>query len=82
MQGRISLGPDTKYILKSAFSADEELKMFSKIENLLKEEEGASLAEYAILVSLIAVVCILGVTFFGSTVNTMLSNAGQHIFGS
>jgi pilus assembly protein Flp/PilA len=56
--------------------------MIEKIKKFLKDEEGASLVEYALLVALIAVVCILGVTYLGSTINTVLSNAGSHIAGS
>ena len=42
-------------------------------------ERGASLVEYALLVALIAVVCIGAVTFLGREVGQSLSNAGSSI---
>ena len=43
----------------------------------LREEDGASLVEYALLVGLIAVVCIAAVTLIGTNVNTKLTDAGN-----
>lgn len=40
-------------------------------------EGGASLIEYALLVALIAMVCILGVTFLGSSTSTRFSSVGN-----
>jgi Flp pilus assembly pilin Flp len=34
----------------------------------MREEEGAGLIEYVLLVTLIALVCILAVTIFGTTI--------------
>ena len=42
-------------------------------------EKGASLVEYALLVALIAVVCIVAVTFLGSTGSEKFSTVGQSI---
>lgn len=41
------------------------LKLYLMVRDLLVREEGASLAEYGLLVALIAVVCIAAVTFLG-----------------
>lgn len=38
-------------------------------ERLCNEERGAALAEYALLVALIAVVCVVGVTALGTHVS-------------
>lgn len=38
-------------------------------KNLLKDESGAALVEYGMLVGLIAVVCIGAVTTLGGTIN-------------
>ena len=46
---------------------------------LARTERGASLVEYALLVALIAVVCIGAVTLLGSNANTKLSAAGNSI---
>ncbi len=44
----------------------------------IRDEEGASLVEYGLLLSLVAVVCIAAVTLLGSNISTMLSSlAGQ-----
>ena len=46
---------------------------------LTKTERGASLVEYALLVALIAVVCIVAVTTLGSNASKSLSSAGSAI---
>jgi pilus assembly protein Flp/PilA len=42
-------------------------------------ERGASLVEYALLVALIAVVCILAVTFLGKAATSKFSSVGTSI---
>ena len=42
-----------------------------------RSERGASLVEYALLVALIAVVCIVAVTLLGSNASTKFSNVGS-----
>ena len=42
-------------------------------------ELGASLVEYAFLVALIAIVCIVAVTFFGDESSNSLSTSGESI---
>ena len=44
-----------------------------------KSERGASLVEYALLVALIAVVCIAAVTMLGGAANTKFSKVGSAI---
>jgi pilus assembly protein Flp/PilA len=44
-----------------------------------KTERGASLVEYALLVALIAVVCILAVTFLGKAASSKFSSVGSAI---
>ncbi|MHB8466219.1 MAG: Flp family type IVb pilin [Acidimicrobiales bacterium] len=46
---------------------------------LSRSERGASLVEYALLVALIAVVCIVAVTTLGQHASTTLSSAGSAI---
>jgi pilus assembly protein Flp/PilA len=43
------------------------------------DERGASLVEYALLVALIAVVCIAAVTLLGNKSSSKLSSAGSAI---
>jgi pilus assembly protein Flp/PilA len=44
-----------------------------------RSERGASLVEYALLVSLIAVVCLLAVSFVGSSASKKFSKVGSSI---
>lgn len=43
------------------------------------DQRGASLVEYALLVGLIAVVCLGAVTFFGTELTDSLSTSGDSI---
>ena len=49
------------------------------IKKFVRGEEGASLVEYALMVALIAIVCIAAVTTLGSNVNTKIGNAATCI---
>ena len=44
-----------------------------------KSERGASLVEYVLLVSLIAVVCIAAITFLGKNASTKFSSVGSSL---
>lgn len=44
-----------------------------RIAGLLRDERGAALAEYGILVAFIAIVAIAAVTFFGSKISAKFS---------
>ena len=43
------------------------------------KERGATATEYAILVAFIALLIILGVTFFGNNLNNWFNNIGKHV---
>ncbi|NLG51823.1 MAG: Flp family type IVb pilin [Chloroflexi bacterium] len=45
------------------------LKLAATLRQLTRREEGASLAEYGLLVALIAVVCIAAVQLLGEQIN-------------
>ena len=45
------------------------------------DERGASLVEYALLVALIAVVCIVAVSFLGKSASSKFSTVGSSIGG-
>jgi pilus assembly protein Flp/PilA len=50
-------------------------QLINRISQLVrKEEEGASMVEYGLMVGLIAVVCIAAITTLGTTLNTMFTN--------
>jgi pilus assembly protein Flp/PilA len=46
-----------------------------------RDEEGASLVEYALLVALIAVVCIVAITFLGNSASSKFSTVGSAVNG-
>ncbi len=50
------------------------LNMYVKFQGLKNGEEGQDLVEYALLVALIALVCITGVSNVATAVNTVFSN--------
>jgi pilus assembly protein Flp/PilA len=54
------------------------LKLYAKAQGLRDGEEGQDLVEYALLVALIALVCVTGVSNVASAINTVFS----HISGS
>jgi pilus assembly protein Flp/PilA len=43
------------------------------------DEQGASLVEYALLVALIAVVCIVAIAFLGQSASTKFSGVGSSV---
>ena len=44
-----------------------------------KDERGASLVEYALLVALIAVICITAVTFLGNSAGSKFNEIGSAV---
>ena len=50
--------------------------------NIADDEKGASLVEYALLVALIAVVCIAAITLLGNNASTKFSEVGGSIGGA
>jgi pilus assembly protein Flp/PilA len=48
-----------------------------EIERLVRDEEGASLVEYVLLVALIAVVCIAAVTLLGQASSKKFTAVGD-----
>jgi len=49
------------------------------IQARCKTERGASLVEYALLVALIAVVCIIAITFLGESASDKFSGVGSDL---
>jgi len=44
-----------------------------------KSERGASLVEYALLVALIAIVCVVAISFLGSSASRTFGSAGSQL---
>ncbi len=60
------------------------MKFFTAAKNfaakyVTRKEEGATLAEYGLLLALIAVVCIAAITLVGSKISTMFSTVAASI---
>lgn len=49
------------------------------VRDFIIDDEGATLVEYALLVALIAIVCIVGVTALGTKINSKLTKAGTDL---
>jgi pilus assembly protein Flp/PilA len=59
----------------------KESGMFTMIDRFRREEEGAALVEYGMLVGLIAVICVVAVTTLGTEVSTAFSNIANALTG-
>jgi pilus assembly protein Flp/PilA len=53
--------------------------MFQKLINFFKDEEGATMVEYALMLALIAIVCITAVQFIGQKAENTFNTAGSHL---
>jgi Flp pilus assembly pilin Flp len=52
------------------------------IYSIIKQNEGAGLAEYSLLLLLIALACIATVTLLGISLSEFFNEAGQLLFGN
>jgi pilus assembly protein Flp/PilA len=50
-----------------------------RLKRFLKDEQGASMPEYALLVALIAIVVIAGATILGQAVNDKIAATGDAV---
>jgi len=55
------------------------LKLYIKLQNLAKNEEGQDLVEYALLCSLIALGCVSSMKSLATFVNNVFSNISNSI---
>jgi pilus assembly protein Flp/PilA len=58
---------------------DARIRMHDRFVELMKSETGATAAEYALLVSLIAIAIILGATHLGNSINTRLDDTATKV---
>jgi pilus assembly protein Flp/PilA len=56
--------------------------MIKKLINFFKDEEGASMVEYGLLVALIAIVCIVAIGYVGENLNTVFENVAGELNGA
>jgi pilus assembly protein Flp/PilA len=48
--------------------------MFTTLKSMIRDEEGATMVEYGLLVALIALVAIVGVRALGTSVSSLFNN--------
>jgi pilus assembly protein Flp/PilA len=49
------------------------------VRGLVKDDEAATMVEYALMLGLIAVVCIAAVTLIGTNANTIFTNIKDNL---
>ena len=57
----------------------ELMEKFFVMVNYLKTEEGQGLAEYALILVLVAIVCVAALIFLGGSINNVLNNVGANL---
>ncbi len=53
--------------------------MITTLKTMIRDEEGATMVEYGLLVALIALVAIVGVTLLGTNLNTLFSTVAGSV---
>ncbi|MDO8737593.1 Flp family type IVb pilin [Candidatus Deferrimicrobium sp.] len=53
--------------------------MLKKLSAIMKDEKGQALAEYGLILALIAVICVGALTLLGGNVSTTLTNIAGKI---
>ncbi|HLY03466.1 MAG TPA: Flp family type IVb pilin [Candidatus Cybelea sp.] len=53
--------------------------MFSNIKSMIRDEEGATMVEYGLLVALIAMVALVGVTTLGTNLKTLYTTVAGSV---
>ena len=56
--------------------------MLTSLKNFLRDDEGATMVEYGLMVALIAVVCIAAVTLMGQGISGMFDSATDGLNGT
>jgi len=54
-------------------------KLFTTGTRFVRDDEGASLAEYGLLLALIAIVCMAGMTILGTNINGLFNSVSSTI---
>ena len=55
------------------------LKGYLRAKSILRRDEGVTLVEYALLLALIAIVCIVAITLIGTNASTTLHTAATSL---
>jgi len=51
--------------------------MFKTLKTMIRDEEGATMVEYGLMLALIAVVCITVITTLGQNLSSLFSNVAN-----
>jgi len=54
-------------------------RLMQKVVTFLKKEDGPTAVEYAVMLALIIVVCLVAITTLGSQANNTFSNVGNKL---
>ncbi len=54
-------------------------KLYVRLQTTMKDEKGAAMAEYALLLALIAVVCLIAVGNIGTAANTKFTTIATEL---
>ncbi len=54
-------------------------KLLAATTTFVRDQEGASLAEYGLLLALIAIVCLAGMTILGTNINGLFNTVSSTI---
>jgi pilus assembly protein Flp/PilA len=57
-------------------------RWIQKVVNFLKTEDGPTAVEYAVMLALIIVVCLVAITTLGQQANNTFSNIGSKLQGA
>lgn len=53
--------------------------MLKTFKSMIRDEEGATMVEYGLMLALIAVVCIVAVTAIGTKLSSLFSTVAQSL---
>jgi pilus assembly protein Flp/PilA len=53
--------------------------MLARFIGKLRDEEGQGLAEYALILVLVAIVCVAALIFLGGSINNVLNNVATNL---
>jgi pilus assembly protein Flp/PilA len=76
---RIPAGPGTRRFTWFHYEDWDMQKFTQHLVNFLKNEDGPTAVEYAVMLALIIVVCITAITTLGTNANNTFSYIGQRI---
>jgi pilus assembly protein Flp/PilA len=53
--------------------------MLTTLKSMIRDEEGASMVEYGLLIAFIAIVALVGVKVVGTNLNSLFNTVGQDL---